>query len=92
MMMMMMFRRLVSSDTNVMLCLMFGISSAPEKYQQIVRDVPRGCKGVLNIADDIIVHGKTMEEHDKRLHCMLCTLQKRGMTLNPNKCEFRLPS
>ena len=70
--------------------LMFGISSAPEKYQQIVRDVLRGCKGVANIADDIIVHGKTVEEHDKRLHYVLCTLQKRGMTLNPNKCEFRL--
>ena len=30
---------------------MFGVTSAPEKYQQIVRDV-------ANIADDLIVHGK----------------------------------
>ena len=70
--------------------LMFGISSAPEKYQQIVRDVLRGCTGVANIADDIIVHGKTVEEHDKRLHDVLCTLQEKGMTLNPKKCAFRL--
>ena len=30
--------------------LMFGVTSAPEKYQQIVRDVQRGCSGVANIA------------------------------------------
>ena len=35
--------------------LMFGITSAPEKYQQIIRDVLRKCDGVANIADDLIV-------------------------------------
>ena len=29
--------------------LMFGVTSAPEKYQQIVKDVLRGCEGVANI-------------------------------------------
>ena len=31
--------------------LMFGITSTPEKYQKIVKDVLIGCKGVANIAD-----------------------------------------
>ena len=47
--------------------LSFGMTSAPEKYQQIVRDVLRGSEGVGNIAADLIVHGNGVEEHDKRL-------------------------
>ena len=33
--------------------LMFGVTSAPEKCQQIIRDVLSGCAGVANVADDI---------------------------------------
>ena len=44
--------------------LMFGISCAPELYQHIIRQVLSECKGVLNIADDVIVHGKDYAEHD----------------------------
>ena len=42
--------------------LMFGITSAPEKYQKIVKDVLIGCKGVANIADDLIIHGCGIKE------------------------------
>ena len=70
--------------------LMFGISSAPEKYQRIISDVIRGCKGVANIADDLIVHGKDAGEHDKNLHAVLQRLRERGLTLNGAKCQFRL--
>ena len=51
--------------------LMFGISSAPEKYQKVISDVIRGCHGVANIADDLIVHGVNLEEHDQNLHAVL---------------------
>ena len=43
--------------------LMFGITSAPEKYQKIVKDTLVGCKGVANIADDLIIHGRGIQEH-----------------------------
>ena len=42
--------------------LMFGITSAPEKYQKIVKDALIGCKGVANIADDLIIHGCGIQE------------------------------
>jgi len=71
--------------------LMFGISSAPEKYQQIIHNVLQGCQGVANIADDIIVYGRGIEEHDANLHAVLERIKESGMTLNPAKCEFRLP-
>jgi len=34
---------------------MSGVTSALEKYQQIVRDVLRGCPGAANIADDLFM-------------------------------------
>ena len=47
--------------------LMFGISSAPELYQHTIQQVLAGCEGAYNIHDDIIIHGRTVEEHDSRL-------------------------
>ena len=71
--------------------LMFGITSATEVYQHIIQQVLQGCEGVQNIADDIIVHGTTIELHDQRLTKVLERLQEKGLTLNPEKCEFRIP-
>ena len=71
--------------------LMFGISSAPELYQHIIQQVLQGCEGAHNIADDIIVHGRGVEEHDKRLDRVFRRLKERGLTVNPDKCEFRIP-
>ena len=73
--------------------LMFGIPSAPEKYQKIVSDVLQGCEGVANIADDVIVHGCGIEQHDKNLlaDLVLDRLRQCGLTLNARKCQFRLP-
>lgn len=70
--------------------LMFGITSAPEKYQQIIKDVLRSCSGIANIADDVIVHGKTLEEHDRNLDAVLDRLKGVGLTLNVKKCHFRM--
>ena len=38
--------------------------------------------------DDILVHGKTQEEHDERLREVLQRLQVAGVTLNSEKCRF----
>ena len=70
--------------------LSFGVNSAPEKYQQIIRQVVSDIEGVLNIADDLVVHGKSIEEHDQSLHKVLQRLEEKNLTLNPMKCEFRM--
>ncbi len=69
---------------------MFGTRFAPEKYQQIIRDVLRGCEGVANIADDIIIHGRDVEEHDRRSFAVLERMREVRLTINGNKCKFRL--
>lgn len=70
--------------------LMFGISSAPEMYQHVIRQVLQGIDGVHNISDDIVVFGKTVQEHGTRLHQVLKRLQEKQLTLNKDKCVFRM--
>ena len=70
--------------------LFFGISSGPEKYQQIIQQVLSKCTGALNIADDIIVHGANYAEHDERLLQVMECLSHHGLTLNKDKCVFHL--
>ena len=64
---------------------------APEKYQQIIRDVLRGCEGVVNIADNLVIYGNGVKQHDERLFDVLNRLKEVGVTLNGDKYEFRLP-
>ena len=45
---------------------------------------------MANIADDLIIHGNGVEECDRRLFAVLDRLRQSGLTLNGNKCEFRL--
>ena len=66
--------------------LMFGVTSAPGKYQKIVVDVLHGCEGVDNLTDDLIVHGCGIKEHDRNLHAVLTRLKEKGLTLNGDKC------
>ena len=68
--------------------LMFGISSAAEKYQKVISDVIRSCSGVVNIADDLIVHGSDLAEHDWNLHAVLQRLRESGLSLNGEKCRL----
>jgi len=66
----------------------FGISSASECFQNIIRQLIGGVKGALNISDDILVYGRSQEEHDRALNEVLNRLSKGGLTLNASKCEF----
>ena len=70
--------------------LMFGVSCAPEMYQRVIQQVLEGCDGVRNIHDDIIVHGQTTDEHDRRLEKAPERIQDRGITLNKEKCKFHM--
>lgn len=69
---------------------MFGISSAPEVYQHVIQQSLQGCEGVANISDDIIIHGKNTEEHDRRLQRVLERLKDKNLTLNAEKSEFHM--
>ena len=66
----------------------FGLSSAPSAFQKIMVSTLAGLKGVSVCMHDIVVHGATQEEHDRRLSAGLDCLQKHNVTLNNTKCVF----
>jgi hypothetical protein len=67
----------------------FGISSAPEIYQRTMSNILHGLEneGVICHMDDVLIHGRTKEEHHQRVRKVLQRLQEAGITLN-SKCEF----
>ena len=66
----------------------FGINSAPEQYENIVRQTIVRCPGATNVTDNIVVHVKMTEEHDRNLVTLLNRLQERNLTLNKGKCKI----
>lgn len=66
----------------------YGISSGSEKFQKNMNLILEGMDGVECSIDDVLIHGKTQSEHDKRLELVLTRIKNAGMTLNPSKCEF----
>ncbi|XP_037515497.1 uncharacterized protein K02A2.6-like [Rhipicephalus sanguineus] len=66
----------------------FGITSAPEYFQKQMARILEGQEGVANMIDDILVFGRTRQEHDARLSQVLSRLAKAGITLNEDKCRF----
>jgi len=51
-------------------------------------EIPGDIEGVVCLVDDILVSGKTQEEHDQRLRVVLTHLKKAGLTLGLAKCEI----
>ena len=66
----------------------FGITSAPEHFQRRMSEVLGDLEGVVCMMDDVLVHGRSREEHDERLIKVLNRLQTEGLTLNKEKCKF----
>ncbi|XP_046396811.1 uncharacterized protein K02A2.6-like [Ischnura elegans] len=67
-----------------------GLSSAGEHFQRRMSEALTGLKGVVNVMDDILVFAATQPEHDVRLNAVLQRLRENGITLNREKCRFRV--
>ena len=66
----------------------YGASVGSEICQHVIGQVLEGWPNTRNIADDILVHGTTKEEHDKYLENTLLRLHEKNLTVNPAKCLF----
>nr|XP_033948146.1 uncharacterized protein K02A2.6-like [Pseudochaenichthys georgianus] len=69
----------------------FGINSAAEVFQNVIQGVLHGIPNVRNMSDDIIVYGKTQEEHNNSLKAVFQRLREKNITLNADKCEYSKP-
>lgn len=66
----------------------FGVASAPAIFQRYLEQLTTKIPMCVNYLDDIIVSGKTNEEHLQNLQTLFCTLQQNGLKCKLNKCEF----
>ena len=69
----------------------FGVSSAPSLFQRTMENLFKGFPNVCVYIDDILLTGKTEEEHLKTLEAVLDKLSKVGMKLKKEKCMFFAP-
>lgn len=65
----------------------YGICSAPEVFQERFKSI-FVTEGSDVYIDDIIVWGKTKEEHDERLAKVLKLAKENNVKFNLNKCNF----
>lgn len=68
--------------------LIFGVNCASEIFQDTLSNALQGLRGVKNIWDDIIIFGKSKQEHDENLKEALDRFRNLGLTLNWSKCKF----
>ena len=66
----------------------FGTNSASEIFQKVIHDQIKHIPGALNISDDVIIYGKSQNEHDAALHPVCQRFMEVGLTLNDEKCIF----
>jgi len=69
----------------------FGLTNTPSTFQDMMNHVLSDILvvGVLAYMDDILIYGKTEEEHDRLVKETLERLQKNGLAVSPEKCVWK---
>src|SRR5258705_6110850 len=68
----------------------FGLTNAPATFQHFINDTLREFLDVFctTYLDDILIFSDTLEEHKIHVQQVLQALQKAGILLRAEKCEF----
>ncbi|XP_060598220.1 uncharacterized protein K02A2.6-like [Ruditapes philippinarum] len=64
----------------------YGISASSDIFMQKVDEIFEGLQGLTAIVDDILIYGKTREEHDANLRNALERAHSKRVKFNPDKC------
>ena len=72
--------------------LCYGISSAPAEFQRIMDKLLKDIGKVQCLLDDVIIAGKTIEEHNFLLEKVLKIFKENGLKLKLKKCSFCMSS
>ena len=68
--------------------LVFGIASAPAKWQKTMDQVLQGISNTQCYLDDIVITGENDEEHLPNLEKVFKRKEDFGLRANKSKCEF----
>ncbi|XP_060557421.1 uncharacterized protein K02A2.6-like [Ruditapes philippinarum] len=63
-----------------------GIKSSQDIFCQKIDEFFEDVTGVMSIVDDLLVYGRTIEEHDANLTRVLDRAREKGIRFNPDKC------
>lgn len=66
----------------------FGVASAAAIFQRALEKLTIQVPGCINYLDDIIVTGRSREEHIRNLRELLSLLRDNGLRVNWQKCDF----
>ena len=67
----------------------YGSIDSQDAFQAEMDQIPEGLEGVVLIADDIVVHGVTEEQHDDNIRKLMVRAHEHGPVLNPDKCSLK---
>ncbi|KAH0611235.1 uncharacterized protein H6S33_011662 [Morchella sextelata] len=72
----------------------FGLTNAPATFQHFINDCVRDYLDMFCTAylDDILIYSDTFKEHQIHVEKVLEALQRNGVLLKPEKCEFHTQS
>ncbi|XP_037046531.1 uncharacterized protein LOC119081601 [Bradysia coprophila] len=68
----------------------YGICIATELFQKFVYENFGDIPGVIAVVDDMLIHARSIEEHDKILLAVIERARKLNVKFNPEKFQFRV--
>ena len=68
--------------------LAMGLSNATDLFETCIREILDGLSGVTNIADDVLVFGRTESEFKTNVTSFLDMCVEQDMHLNPDKIQI----
>src|SRR5690606_14891149 len=66
----------------------YGISIAPKLFQRYIDGLLKPINGVKAFLDDILITGKSEDDHYRKLVQVLTVLREAGLNINLRKCRF----
>lgn len=70
----------------------FGLKVSQDLFQEKMDTILSGLNGTMNIADDILVFGRDVQDHDRNMHELMKRARTHGLVLNGDKCVVRTDS
>ena len=67
----------------------FGTKVSSEIFQRKLNENLEGLKGVVCVADDILIFGISDDDHDENLRNLLIRCKEHNIKLNKDKCVFK---
>ena len=68
--------------------LAMGLQNSAQSFQRHLDDVIKGIPGVFCYLDDLLIYSRNKKDHLKTLELLFDRLNKAGLTLALDKCEF----